>query len=173
MSRSYKKIARGNRHLSEKKDKIFCSKSGRRTNKTILKDLESDKETKEFLNPKEAYPISWYGQKEGSRSYQDIRDAREYVIKSIDDAINSVFFDRYYNSYDYSFDDKGNMIKIKKRYIIKKKPWSKVKKWMFHTWNEKILSILEITKPKDLYNVKEENIEKAAQLLHKNWNLMK
>ena len=81
MSRSYKKHVKGNRHLSEKKDKVICSKIRRRTNKIILKDVEADKNAKEFINSEEAYKISWNGQKEGSRSYQDIRDAREYVIK--------------------------------------------------------------------------------------------
>jgi len=179
MSRSLKKVASGNRHASDKYTKQKASRKVRRKNNICLNSFESsnDEDLIALRDSKELCSVAWSGEKESCHGVYTEKESRKYILKEIEYAKREISMGRWEKIRKYVLnvdaEDYWDGHYLHSWRQLPKRPWDTIKKNIFYNWNNKLLVVLKIKVPSDLWKITDKDIEKAVKLTHKFEYLMK
>lgn len=184
MSRSEKRSPQGDRHRSDKEFKKIAAKKARAKDRGSMATFDGEEIPRPLsCNKNDPYSVAWDGSKEDCRHYRSREETKKDVRDTIEDAKKELLGETWVRQSRKSQPDlHWDMSTSISEFIQSKrgpwkqcdpKPWAKVKRWMFWDWNEKVLKVLGIQDPIDLWKVTDDQVDAAAELLYKRRYLKK
>lgn len=180
MSRSVKSSPQGDRHRSDKEFKKIAAKKARAMDRGAMASFDGDEVPRPLSSGKDdPYSVAWDGPKEDCHQYRSLEETKKDVLDTIDEAKKDLLgdnWDRERRPGHYTSEMSVSEYHQLFRGPWKKgdpKPWSKVRRWMFGDWNDKVLKALGVVGPDDLWKITDAQVEAAAELLYRRRYLQK